>query len=302
MLPSPLALLAPTSVPEALSELATLDGETHLYAGGVELMMLLSAGAVSADYLIDVKRIPGLVGIEPEGASLRIGAATTHQVVADDPRVRARLPMLAAAEAALGNIRVRSTGTVGGNLSLRYSHSDLLPPLLAYEARVRVCDATGEHDVELVDFLASGGGERPTGHDLLRGTSERVGGRDALIIAVLVTPRGEGWREAYLRSDLLFRPPTFNVAATLRVQDDHVTAARVAAGCAPPHARRLRRLERALEGVAVAEAPALVAARPELSAGELRFETDLAGSAAYKAHLATVLVRRAIEQALGGER
>lgn len=296
---SPFGVMAPETVPEALSALATLEGDVHLYAGGVELALLLSTGAARADYLIDVKRIPGLAEIAWEGHALRIGAIATHQAVADDARVRARLPLLAAAEAALGNIRVRAQGTVGGNLSLRYSHSDLLPPLLAYEARVRVADGGGEREAELDDFLVAGGGVAPGEHDLLRGTTERVGGRDGLITAVLVEPLDTGWREAYLRSDLLFRPPTANVAAALRVQDGRVAGARIAAGCVLPYPRRLRRLEWALEGADAGEAAALVTL--ELAGGELHFEADLAGSAEYKAHLATVLVRRAVEQALRSE-
>jgi carbon-monoxide dehydrogenase medium subunit len=295
----PFQMLAPSTVEEAVADLERLDGRAHLYAGGVELALLLSTGALAADYLVDVKRIGELRGIAWDGTDVRIGAATTHQEVADHAVVRERLPALAAAESALGNVRVRHQGTIGGNVALRYSHSDVLPALLVYEARVDVADRDGRREVPVAEFLAATPGVRPLENDLLRGTVERVGS-PAIVVGVAVPPLGAGWVETTVRSERLFRPPDVGVALALQLSGDRIEQARVALGCTVPHARRLSALEAALAGVPAAEAARIVADRPGLVADAEAFATDLAGSAEYKAHLATVLVRRALERALEG--
>jgi carbon-monoxide dehydrogenase medium subunit len=173
----------------------------------------------------------------------------------------------------------------------------VLPALLVYEARVDVADRAGRRELPVAEFLAAVPGVRPAENDLLRGTVERVGS-PAVVVGIAVPPLGPGWVETSLRSERLFRPPDASVALALRLRGDRIEEARVALGCTIPHARRLSALEAALAGAAAAEAPRIVADTPGLVADAGAFASDLAGSAEYKAHLAAVLVRRALERAL----
>jgi carbon-monoxide dehydrogenase medium subunit len=298
--PSAFAMLAPATVEDALGDLERLGPGAHLYAGGVELAMLLSSGALAADYLIDIKRIPGLAGVRWDGDAVRIGATTTHDAVARDPGVRDRLPLLAEAESRLGNVRVRHSGTVGGNLSLRYSHSDLLPPLLVYEATVAVATSRGAEEVPLASLLDRTDGVVPEGPDLLRGTSERVGAGDRVITSVRVPVLPAGWGQAYVRSERLFRPPDLNAAIAVRVEGGRLGDVRIAMGCRVPHARRLTALESELRGADPGEARERIAASREELARDAGFQADLVGSVEYKAHLAATLLARGLEQALEG--
>lgn len=298
-MPSAFAMVAPGSVEEALADLERLGPNACLYAGGVELAMLLSTGVLQAEYLIDVKRVPGLNRLEWDDGAVRIGATATHAEVAADPGVRERLPLLANAESRLGNIRVRALGTIGGNLSLRYSHSDLLPPLLVHEATVVMATGAGTEELPVAAFLERADGVVPAGPDELRGTSERVGMRE-LIVAVRVPALSAGWRSAHVRAERLFRPPDLNAAIAVRGNAERIEAARIAVGCSAPHARRLAGLEQELPGMSLEEARRyLRRAEPDLVAA-LELQTDLLGSVEYKAHLAATLLARGLGDAVGG--
>src|SRR4051812_8115151 len=103
-------------VDEALALRAEFGDDATLYAGGTELVLVLKLGLSSAQHLVDVRGIPELAGVEVEGTTLGIGAATPHGAIATAPTVRAALPALARMERTVGNVRVQSTGTLGGNL------------------------------------------------------------------------------------------------------------------------------------------------------------------------------------------
>src|SRR5690242_11679200 len=123
MLP-PFDLHRPASLDEATGLLARLGPGAEVYAGGTELLLVLRSGLADVRHLVDLKPIPGLAEIRRHGDALRIGAVATHAGVAASPEVAAVSPALVAAAAHLGNPRVRSTGTLGGNLCFAEPHGD----------------------------------------------------------------------------------------------------------------------------------------------------------------------------------
>src|SRR4051812_48429828 len=149
---NPLRLLEPTSVAEASSELRRHGEQARIYGGGAELVLLMRHGMLSPDYLIDIKRVPGIRGVSTEGDAVRIGAATTHSAVQRDDAVRQYIPSLARAASTIGNVRVRGVGTIGGNLCFADPHSDPAAPLLVHEACVVLENAERQRTLALDDF------------------------------------------------------------------------------------------------------------------------------------------------------
>ena len=90
--------------------------------------------------IVDLKRVEALrgIGVDADAGTVAIGAAVTHRRLSDHPAVRERLPTLAAAASRVGNARVRSTGTVGGNLCFAEPRSDLGCVLVALGASAEV--------------------------------------------------------------------------------------------------------------------------------------------------------------------
>ncbi len=277
----PFRVLEPTTVAEAAAELSRLGERARVYAGGAELVLLLRQGLLDADYLVNVKRIPGLDAIAWEDGAVRIGATVVHRRLETDPLVRERLPLFAYAEAQVGNVRVRNQGTVGGNLCFADPHADVATALLVYDATVRLGGAA-LRDLPLAEFLV--------------GTYETALAPDELLTEIRVPPLPPGWGHAYLRVEQYYRP-TLNVAAALAREDGRLGAARLAVGCVGPKAVRLGELEGRLRGLPLADAQRVVAeARPYL-AEVLEPVDDLLGSAEYKVYLAGVLLGRALAQA-----
>ena len=135
----PFTLHRPESVGQASRLLAGLGDEGAAYCGGTELLLAMKLGLASYEHLVDLKRVGALRGIAalPSGG-IRIGAAATHREIETSPVLRARYPELCAMISQVANVRVRSVGTLGGNLCFADPHSDPASFLMAAGATM-VC-------------------------------------------------------------------------------------------------------------------------------------------------------------------
>lgn len=254
MLP-PFRLVRPTTLEGALS---VLDDDHVPYWGGTELLLAMKAGLLGPATLIDLKRIPELRGIEREPDRLVIGAGMSHMEVAEDVTVAQTAPILGVVERRVGNARVRSQGTVGGNICFAEPRSDVTTILVALDAEVTLVSRTEERTVPIVDFLL--------------GPYTTVRRPDEILTKFsipLPAARGE-----YLKFQISERP-TVAVAA-VRLPSG---AARVVVGAV--NDRPI-----VVEGSNWSDIdPAVVVARTDPVG-------DLAGSVEYKRHVTEVYVRR----------
>src|SRR5262249_53989589 len=147
------ALHRPDTLAEASALLAEYGDEAMVYAGGTELLVLLKAGLARPRALVDVKGIPGLAAIEEPGGVLAIGATATHRAVERSPLARRRCPLVADVARHVANVRVRSAGTVGGNLAFADPHSDLATLFLVLDGRVHLTGRAGARALALADFV-----------------------------------------------------------------------------------------------------------------------------------------------------
>ncbi len=136
---APFTLHRPESAGQASRLLAGLGDEGTAYCGGTELLLAMKLGLASYQHLVDLKRINALRGITvlPSGG-IRVGATTTHREIETSPVLRARYPEVCAMISQVANVRVRSVGTLGGNLCFADPHSDPASFLLAAGATM-VC-------------------------------------------------------------------------------------------------------------------------------------------------------------------
>ena len=139
---------------EALQELKDPEGEASLIAGGMVLVTLMKERVLSPRKVIDISKIPELGKItydEKEGLSL--GATATHKQIEEFPAVVKHYPSLRAAFHTIGNTRVRSVGTLGGNLA--YAEPQCNPPaiLAALGGQVHVVGPSGRREIPAEDFV-----------------------------------------------------------------------------------------------------------------------------------------------------
>ena len=280
----PFRLLRPESIEEANGELTRLGEAAKAYAGGVELLLLMRQGLTEAEHLVDVKRIPGMDELGWDGRQLAIGACVTHRRLEDAPLVAEHAPLLAEAERHVGNIRVRSQGTLGGNLCFADPHSDPGTALLVHEATVSLAGAGGRREMPLAVFF--------------RGMYDVALEQGELLTGVRVPPLPEAWGWGFKRFEQFYRP-TLNVAAAVRLDGDRLAEVRLAAGCVGPRAVRLTGLESRITGAPLADALRLVVESSAYLEELLEPVGDLLGSAEFKIHLTRVLAARALKQAAG---
>ena len=125
----PFAFERARDVDHALSLAAAAPGARFL-AGGTNLLDLMKLEIEQPDTLIDVGRLPLADISETAGGGLRIGALATNSVVASDPRIRSRYPVLARAILSGASVQLRNKASMGGNLMQRTRCSYFMDPAM----------------------------------------------------------------------------------------------------------------------------------------------------------------------------
>lgn len=276
---SPLQIHEPTSVAEASRLLTQYGDEAAIYAGGTELLVVMKERLVHYPQLINIKTIPGLSGISASDTSLTIGALATHRTIERSPIVRERLPILAELESNVANLRVRSTGTLGGNLCFAEPHSDPATLLVALDASVLLEGESSARLVPLAEFFT--------------GLLETTRRPDEVMSEVRV-PLPAPAAIAYERFKTHERP-TATVAVALTLVRGKVTTARIVTGSVGARPARMAAAEAALIGRVPGDLAEEVA---QLAHDEVEPTEDGFESSDYKRHLVRVLTRRAIAAAV----
>ena len=273
----------PATVARALELLAS-DEDARLLAGGQSLLNVLKQRAGEPELLIDLAAIDDLRGIRarPDGA-LELGAMTTYTAILASAEVSERRPILARVIDTIADVQVRNRGTVGGNVCANDPTNHLPPLMVALGATMRVRGPGGTRDVAADDFFL--------------GVFETAVAQDELLETIVIPGRAVGQGDAW-EAHTLGRDGTGVVtcAATVTVQGDAISAARVALGCIDIAPVRLGGLEAALAGTAANEAA--VAAVTAGSTSALEPPGDVHAAADYRRHLAEVLARRAVLAAI----
>jgi carbon-monoxide dehydrogenase medium subunit len=277
------AIHQPKTIAEASQMLAGFGEKSRLYAGGTELLLAMKHDLLRYAHLVDVKTIPELNRIVAHNGALHIGATATHRAIERSAVVKQTLPVLAQMEATVANVRVRASGTLGGNLCFAEPHSDPATLLTALGAKAHVQGKAGMRSVG-VDKLITGAYETSLEND-------------ELLAAVEIPALSKSQRAAYLKFQLKERP-TLGLALVVDVDGDTIKKATAVVGsvsAVPTQSDQANQLlagprDRVEKQLADAGNALAQAADPV---------NDLEGSAEYKRHLIGVFLRRAFVQALG---
>jgi carbon-monoxide dehydrogenase medium subunit len=268
------------SLADAVSMLQQHSGAKVL-AGGHSLIPVMNLRLADPGTLIDIGRIKDLKGISVQGNTVRIGALTTHAMIAasaDVPQV------LSEAAGMIGDPQVRNRGTIGGNIAHADPASDLPTVLTALGANIHVTGPNGSRTIAADDFFT----------DLFITALED----GEIVTAVEVAKSGAGTGSAYAK---LFNPASryamVGAAAVVTVSGGTCTAAGVAVGGLVPSATRAKSVEAALVGKALnAETIAAAATAVQNDLGD-DVLGDIHASADYRKAMANVYVKRALQAA-----
>lgn len=276
----------PGSVREASQMLAEFGEDAGFYAGGTELLLAMRHKALNYRHLIDLKVVPGLDQVSAKNGHIEIGAACTHRSIERSALVGEKLPVLAELESHVANVRVRATGTLGGNLCFAEPHSDPATLLLALEARLTVEGASGSRELSMEELIGGA-----YSNNLQPGE---------ILTRISVPVAKPNHRSAYVKFQVHERP-SLGLALWLETPDNAqtFTSARVAIGCVGPFPARVREAEAMLTGSRSELEKRLDDAAEAIADGADLLD-DPEGSAEYKRHLIHVFLRRAFSRAFDG--
>ena len=275
----------PASALEASQMLVHYGDEAGIYAGGTELLLAMKHQALNYRHLIDLKVVPGLNSIEVRDGSLEIGATSTHRSIERSALVRQNQPALAEMESQVANVRVRATGTLGGNLCFAEPHSDPATLLLVLGGAVRVESAAGAREIPVGELIAGA-----YASNLLPGE---------ILTRIIVPCAKPNHRAGYMKFQIHERP-TLGLGLWLETPDDGrtFTSARVAVGCVCPFPTRGLAAEKLLTG-SQGEVEKRLPEAADSIADAADLVDDHEGSAEYKRHLIHVFLLRIFRKTLG---
>ncbi|TMH35333.1 MAG: xanthine dehydrogenase family protein subunit M [Betaproteobacteria bacterium] len=254
----------PKSVADAVAALAKSGGKA--LAGGQSLVGAMKLRLANPGTIVDLSGIAELRGIKKEGDAIVIGALTTHAEVASSSVVKQSIPALAAVAEGIGDRQVRNRGTLGGSIANNDPAADYPAAVLALGATVH----TNKRKIIADDFF--------------KGMYETALAADEIITAVsFPVPK----KAAYMK----FPQPASRFALVGVFVAQTGGGTRVAVTGAAPHVHRASTIEAALSKSFTADAAKAV----KIPADHLN--NDIHGSAAYRAHLVSVMASRAVAAA-----
>lgn len=277
---------APQNISEAFSLLDQYKERAKPLAGGTDLLVQMKKNDLQPRYVVDLKRIPGLAGIQcGKNVGLHIGAMTTISEIESSGIVRENFPILSEVAKTIGSVQIRNRGTIGGNVCRAAPSADFVPILMAMNARLRIVGQRGESTVSLEDFFVG------PGNTVLR--------YDEILREIEVPNPSGPWGSVYLRHTPRQTMDLAVVGAAVLIglndMDNTCRDLKIALASVAPTPIRAKEAELVLRGKRMAES--LIEESAKIAAREINPISDAYGPAWYKRDIVVVLVRRAITEA-----
>jgi len=277
MIPAEFDYIAPDTLDDAIAALAGGGEDAKLLAGGHSLLPLMKLRLAAPTLLIDLRKVPGLRGIERQNGGWRIGALTPHAELERSPE----LGVLAHAAGTIADPQVRNRGTIGGSLAHGDPASDLPAVLLITEGTVTLQGTESQRSVAAAELF----------RDYLETAIE-----PAEVLTEVHVPALEGWGWGYQKFNRRSEDwAMVGVSAVVKQSDGVCEDVRVGLTNMGSVPLRASAVEEALRGQPL-NAQSIAEAAEQAAEGTDP-PADLNASTEYKRHLARVLCRRALAQA-----
>jgi carbon-monoxide dehydrogenase medium subunit len=279
VIPPEFEYTAPDSLEGAMRALADGGEDAKVLAGGHSLLPLMKLRLAAPSLLVDLRKVPGLRGVQRDDGSFRVGAMTRHA----DLQVNHELGVVAHAASLIADQQVRNRGTIGGALAHGDPASDLPSVLLALEGEVTARGPNGERTIAAADLF----------QDYLTTALAH----DEVITEIRlpdVATYGFGYQKFTRRAEDWAMVGV--CALVSRAPDGTCDDARIGLTQMGSTPLRATATEEALRGSNLDDAS--IAGAAEHAAEGTDPPGDLNATPDYKRHLARVLTRRALEEAV----
>ena len=275
----------PKSLSEALELLDKFGKEGRILAGGTDLIVQMKIRRKTPKYVINIKKIPGLAFIRMDDDGLRIGAATKLRALEKSGVVRRYYQALYEAIKSMASVQIRNMGTIGGNLCNASPAADTAPPLMIYEAKLKLISKKGERLVPVTKFF--------------KGPGITVCEPNELLLEIIIPkPPTERFGSKFIKiARTSMDLAKVNVAVAIKLSDDmkSIEDVKIALGSVAPTPIRAYSAEDFLKGKEFIEENVEKAA--EIASAETKPITDVRSTAWYRKEVSKVIVRDALIEA-----
>jgi len=277
MIPAVFDYVRPATLDEALGLLARHGDEAKVLAGGHSLIPAMKLRLSQPKLVVDIGRIGDLRSIGERDGKIAIGALTTHYDIESSALLAGSCPLLPEVAGKIGDVQVRNKGTIGGSCVHADPASDWPAAMLALDADFEIAGPDGSRTVSAKDFFV----------DIL--TSAVKPGE---ILKSIQLP-GTAKTVAYVK--FAQKASGFAIAGVAAVVDKARNGIAVAVTGVAAKAYRAAGVESSLRGVELSAATIATAAQKAADGVDLL--SDIHASAEFRAHLARVQTKRALELA-----
>lgn len=290
ILQSEFEYFAPNTLQEALQLIDQHGSKAKVIAGGTDLLIQMKLDMISPHYLIPIMKIPEINFIRQEKEWLRIGAGATWKDWLVFCAKEQKYAALYEAACSLGKVQVRNMATIGGNLCTASPAADSAPPLLVFQARVKLASVKGERILQLEDFF--------------KGVNETAMAANELMTEIQIPVLHEGMGSCFQKITRVSADISkISCAVAVERKKDICTSCRIAMGAVAPVPMRINKAEEIIRGKKVN--PSLVEELGRKLAKEIKPITDIRSTSDYRRQVATVLHKNVFWKAwqrAGGDR
>ena len=276
---------APQTLDDAVALFKRYGASARALAGGTDLLVQMRGGRRSPDVVIDVKKIPALSAIDWDPVKgLTLGAAVPCYKIYGDERVSKYYPGLTDVVEMIGGTPIQGRASVGGNLCNASPSADSIPALIAYGAICHIVGPFGVRHLPVEEFCLAPG--------------KNALGPNEFLASLHLPPPAPHSGARYLRfiprNEMDIAVVGAGVSVTLA--GDRFQSARIALAAVAPTPLFVVEAGEALAGETVSDESIRMAA--EMAKAAAQPIDDMRGTMAYRKHLAEVMTRRALEDAV----
>lgn len=277
MIPVAFDYARPRSLDEALGLLAAHGEDAKLLAGGHSLIPAMKLRLAQPKILIDIGGIGDLRSIDQQDGKIAIGALTTHYEIESSDLLKQSCPLLPEVAGKIGDMQVRNKGTIGGSCVHADPAGDWPAAMLAIDAEFEVVGRNGNRTIAAKDFFV--------------GMLTSAIGPDEILKVIRVPATAKS--AAYVK--FAQKASGFAIAGVAAIVDKQRKEVAVGVTGVAPAAYRAASVEASLRGSDLSSAT--IASAAEKAADGVDPLSDIHASAEFRAHLARVQAKRALELA-----
>jgi len=234
MIPS-IDFIQPKNIEELLSLLNNFPDESCIIAGGTDIIPGMQQGASrfkKFKRLIDIHHLPELKLIKVEDGVLIIGAGVTFSDIIKSSLTQNHFPLLTKAASSVGSVQIRNRATIAGNFINNAPCADSVPPLLVYDAMVRIHSFNNQYDIALKDLLLKPYQTKMEPNEIVTQISLPI---------LSETYRGEFYKLGRRQGVAISR---ISIAVLIDIHQSRIMDIRIASGAITPIGKRFPELEK----------------------------------------------------------